>query len=84
MIQILSRFMRTYDIIMAKQVNKITAHQSKDRETPIEVRSDQSIANNGETDRRSVSSTSTVDQQDGISVSSDVSIFSGESETVSR
>ena len=84
MIQLISRLMRTYDIITAKNMNEITAHPSKDGKTPIEARSDQSIANFGETDRQSVSSTSTVDQQDGISVSSDVSVFSGENETVSR
>ena len=84
MIQLISRLMRTYDIITAKNMNEITAHPSKDGKNPIEARSDQSIANFAETDRQSVSSTSTVDQQDGISVSSDVSVFSGENETVSR
>ena len=84
MIQLLSRFMKTLDIITTKNVNEASSQQVKNIRNLTEAVSVKNVALNGEVDRRSVSSTSTVDNQDGISISTEASIFSGEAEMVSE
>ena len=84
MVKVLSTFMTTFEIVTRHQVNEIPVQQSSASKVPNEVRSDHSVENYDEADRRSSSTTSTVGQQDLMSVSTDVSVFSGETDSVCR
>ena len=83
MIKVFSTFMKTFEVVTRHQVKEIPVQQSSASKVPNEVRSDHSVENYDEADHRSSSTTSAVSQQDLVSVSTDVSVFSGEADVVS-